>query len=196
MKLKNAVTAGAFATSALLVLSACDTLRAGAPPGPPPPPPVVVCPAPPAPVIVPDPSGAAVNQLLEYQASLRGKNSGDLSRELTELNTKPSSAKNLLRRAMVLTALKGNGDLGRAQVLLDAVLQSDMSDEQALKPLAVALGAQLADSRRQEEVMDRLNTQIRDAGRRNDQLNDKLEALKNIERTLSVRPGAPAPPVK
>ena len=184
-----------LAVLTLLVLSACTAVLPKTPP-PPPPPPVVVCPAPPAPVIVPDPSGAAVNQLLEYQGTLRGKNSADLSRELAEQNSKPTTAKNLLRRAMVLMALRGNGDLGRAQAALDAVLQSDVSDDQALKPLATMLGGQLTDSRRQDEVMDRLNTQIRDAQRRNDQLNDKLEALKNIERTLSLRPGALPVPVK
>jgi len=179
--------------AALALLSACTAV---APKAPPPPPPVVVCPPTPAPVLVPDPSGAAVNQLLAYQSGLRGRTSADLSRELAELNAKPPTGKNLLRRAMLLGVLRGNGDLARAQVALDAVLQSDVTDEQALKPLATMLGGQFTDSKRQDEVMDRLNTQIRDAQRRNDQLNDKLEALKNIERTLSLRPGALNPPVK
>lgn len=154
---------------------------------------LMVCPPLPEPVPAVD-TGAAVNELLLYQAGLRGLGPVELVKVLTDLNTKPGSGSATVRRAMLLTALRGNGDLGRAQGLLDGVAQSTVADDAPLRPLARALLQNITDLRHQDENVDRLNNQIRDAQRRNDQLNEKLEALKNIERTLSVRPPAAAAP--
>ena len=66
-------------------------------------------------------------------------------------------------------------------------------DAQLLAPLVQLLSSQYAELRRQDESIDKLNGQLRDAQRRIEQLNEKLEALKNIERSLSVRPAAGAP---
>ncbi|WP_317203286.1 hypothetical protein [Janthinobacterium sp.] len=167
MKLKIVLAAGA------LLLSAC---AAKAPPRPP----VAACPPPPA---VPAPDGA-VNELLAYQAGLRLLAPAELGKALQEREAPDGGARAALRRAMLLAAQKGPGDLGRALALLDGV----GADDKTLKPLALFLAAGYADARRQDEALERLNQQAREAQRRNDQLNEKLEALKNIERTLSVRP--------
>jgi hypothetical protein len=53
-------------------------------------------------------------------------------------------------------------------------------------------GADLA--RAQDEAQEKLALQAREGQRRNEQLSEKLEALKDIERSLSVR--APAAPSK
>ncbi|MNN60842.1 hypothetical protein D3C81_1760490 [compost metagenome] len=94
---------------------------------------------------------------------------------------------------MLQAALRGPGDLARAQASLEPLATATGKDAQLLAPLAQLLGSQYAELRRQEESIDKLNTQLRDAQRRIDQLNEKLEALKNIERSLSVRPAAGAP---
>lgn len=153
----------------LLLLAACAAK---------PVPPIPACPPPPPVVAAPD---SAVNDMLAYQASLRTLPAAELGKALLELNH--PSAKTTLRRAMLLATIKGNGDLGRAQALLDG-----MNDEAGLKPLAQFLSLSYGDMRRADEAADKLGQQVRDAQRRNEQLNDKLEALKNIERTLSVRP--------
>ncbi|MDC8757878.1 hypothetical protein [Janthinobacterium fluminis] len=163
----------------VLLLSACAAR--------PLPRPAATC-APPAQVA----PAAAVNELLAYQAGLRLLTPAELGKALAEANAHDAhDARAALRRAMLLAAQRGAGDLGRAQALLDAVAQSAVPDEQVLKPLAQFLAAGYADARRQDEAADRLGQQLREGQRRNEQLNDKLEALKNIERTLSVRP-APA----
>ncbi len=77
--------------------------------------------------------------------------------------------------------------------LLEPLATATGKDAQLLAPLAQLLSSQYAELRRQEESIDKLNGQLRDAQRRNEQLNEKLEALKNIERSLSVRPAAGAP---
>lgn len=180
-----------------LLLAACTPPPVRAPLPLPPPPMLMVCP--PVPVAVPAvDTGAVVNELLLYQAGLRGLGPVELVKVLTDLNTKPGSGSASVRRAMLLTALRGNGDLGRAQGMLEAVAQSTAADDAQLRPLARALLQNLVDLRHQDDNVDRLNNQVREAQRRNDQLNEKLEALKNIERTLSVRPPAanPSPPAK
>lgn len=177
-----------FCCLTAVLLSACAPAPVKPPPVvcPPPPPP------PPPPVVIPD-NAAPINDLLAFQAGLRQLASADLIKVLTDMNTKPSSGDVLIRRAMLLTALHNNGDLGRAQALLDTVSLSEADDEKPLRPLARALSGAVADRRAQDESIDRLNTQIRESQRQNAQLNDKLEALKNIERTLSARPATPPP---
>jgi uncharacterized coiled-coil protein SlyX len=184
---KLALTGAACAA----LLCACATT----PLPPPPPPPALVCPPPVAaiPVVVPDPQLTA---LLAYQARIHQQSPPDLSKSLQELNAQATSGTVALERAMVLAAFHNNGDLGRAQALAEGVLQSNDEEDQRLKPLAQSMAATYADARKQDETIDRLNQQLRDNQRRSDQLNDKLEALKNIERTLSGRPAPTAPPAK
>ncbi|MEC5160063.1 MULTISPECIES: hypothetical protein [unclassified Janthinobacterium] len=173
-----------FSCACALLLAACAVKPA-------PPAPVAACPPPPV-AAAPAPDGA-VNELLAFQAGLRALPQAELGRALVELNRQDASAKATVRRAMLLAALRGAGDLGRAQALLDGVAQAAAPDEQRLKPLAQFLAAGYADARRQDEAADKLNQQVREAQRRNEQLNEKLEALKNIERTMSVRPAASVP---
>ncbi|CDG86015.1 putative uncharacterized protein [Janthinobacterium agaricidamnosum NBRC 102515 = DSM 9628] len=135
----------------------------------------------------------ALNDLFAYQAGLRLLSPSELAKTQTDINKQDVSAKAVVRRAMLLAALHGSGDLGRAQGLLDGLIQSAVAADQPYKPLAQFLSNTYADLRRQEDASEKLNQQVRDAQRRNDQLNDKLEALKNIERSLSARPSPLSP---
>jgi transcription elongation GreA/GreB family factor len=54
--------------------------------------------------------------------------------------------------------------------------------------LAQLLVSNYAEMRRLNENADKANQQARDSQRRLDQLSEKLEALKNIERTLPGQP--------
>ncbi|KAF0813563.1 hypothetical protein IGB42_01914 [Andreprevotia sp. IGB-42] len=177
----------------LLVTFCCIALLAGcATPPPPPEIPAVVCPEP-EPVIAHDSAERhALNALLTFQAGLRALPVAELNRQLTELGRQDGSAPVLLRRAMLLAAIRGSGDLARAQALLDGALQSTLDEEQMFKPLAHGLKLAYGDLRRQDDAMDKLATQLREQQRRNEQLTEKLEALKTIERSLSERPAAPA----
>ena len=124
----------------------------------------------------------AINALLVYQAGLRRGAVPELSKALQE---RPGFEA-MLRRAMLLAAQRGSGDLSRAQAQLDGVLQSGALEAQYLKPLAQVLAGHYAELRRQDAVFDKLNGQLRDSQRRNEQLDEQLDALKNIERTLST----------
>lgn len=177
------------------VLSACNTVPPAAPVvvAPPVRPPVTACPTT-VPALEPDPALESLNQLLAYQASLRQLSAADLARALVDANRQTVTGKVIVRRAMLITAQRGTADMGKAQAMLDSLLQSDQEEDQYLKPLARTLQANIADMRRQDDALERQAAQLREAQRRNESLNDKLEALKNIERTLSTRPPAPPPP--
>ncbi len=146
-----------------------------------------------------DPSGAGLGELLSYQNGLRQQGYAELNRAMQGLSNQTASQGVMLRRAMLLAAMRGPGDLSRAQLLADTVAQSAGADEHGYRPLAQLLSANYADARRQEDTLDKLDKltiQVREAQRRNDLLNEKLEALKNIERSLSVRPVLPAASAK
>jgi hypothetical protein len=137
------------------------------PPAPepaPPPPPPLACPAPPP----PPPEVADLKATLVYAEDLR--------------------------RALALSQGRSGAELAQTAVQLDAAAASTDAQAEALKPLAVLLAARITEQRRLLDSVDKLNQQLRDAQRRNDQLNEKLEALKAIEQKLPATPGAATPP--
>lgn len=169
-----------------LLLCGC----AGAPVRPP-------APAPCAPAAVAAPAAdPALGQLLAFQSGVRLLKPVELARSLAAADAEPGTPGATLRRAMLLVAQRGGGDLARAQALLDAVVAPDTPDGPALKALAQFLSAAAGDARHHDAAQDKLALQVREGQRRNEQLAEKLEALKNIERALSVRAPAPAAPLK
>ncbi|MEO6280091.1 hypothetical protein [Roseateles sp.] len=91
-----------------------------------------------------------------------------------------------LRRALVLSQGRSGADLAQAAAQVDAVA-SDAQAAEPLRPLATLLSARLAEQRRLQDSIDKLTQQLRDSQRRNEQLNEKLEALKVIEQTLPAK---------
>jgi hypothetical protein len=126
----------------------------------------------------------SINTLLAYQASLHHVAAPELGKSLRTKAQPGFEA--ALRRAMLLGARRSAGDLGRAQIQLDGVLQSRALDAQYLKPLARMLAGHYAELLRQDAALDKLGAQLREARRRSEQLDEQLDALKNIERTLSA----------
>ncbi len=139
------------------------------------------------------PVPSEADSLLAYHQSLREMPQSELMKELASLNTQAKSAQQALQKAMVLALCRNSADLARAQVQIDGVLKSTEPDAVALKPFAQFLLANNAELRRSYEQVDKLGQQSREAQRRIEQLNETLEALKAIERTLPPRPvGAPS----
>ena len=178
------------------LLAACGTLSPHTEPC------VVPAPAPAtAPASVPGTAVAepwpALADLLHYHQGLRAFNASELSKEMMLLSAQPKDAALSIRKAMVLSLLPRNGgnDLALAQLHLDAAVAATDPQADALRPLARLLAAQMAEQRRLNEHLDRLGQQVKDSQRRNEQLAEKLEALKTIERTLPAAstPLAPAP---
>ena len=130
---------------------------------------------------------------LAYADRTLGASSTELAREAARLSdldeNKPSRA---MRLALVLAQTRQPADTARALGLVQRTLTNPAAQD--LHPLARLLEARLTQQRRLEEQLERQAQQLRDAQRRNDQLSERLEAVRAIERSLTTRP-APAAPV-
>ena len=111
----------------------------------------------------------------------------ELIQEISRLNDLPDSQRSAttdLQLAIALGLTKVPSDLPRAQALVQKVQAASTDEAQALQPLARLIGARLAEQKRLEELLDKQATQMRDQQRRLDQLNERLEAMRAIERSL------------
>jgi hypothetical protein len=176
------------ALAAVLALAACATHE----PPPPAPAPIVVAPIvhcdPPR-----DPQDMAARHFLATHDRLSTLNSADLAQEANR-PIDPSSIEAAMDQALALSMTHAPGDIVRAQAVLDQVLHNNTPQADPFRSLARLLAYRLGEQRRAEEAVDRLGVQLRDQQRDSqkklDALNDKLEALKAIERNLNTRPGA------
>ncbi|APW40900.1 hypothetical protein RD110_22910 [Rhodoferax koreense] len=132
--------------------------------------------------------------LLAYADRLRSLSTPDLMQEIARLGdpadaSRPPAAD--LQLAMALGQTRVPADLARAQTLLQRVLSNPQEEMRQLQPLARLLSARYAEQKRVEDLLEKQNQQLRDSQRRIDQLNDRLEAMRAIERSLTSRtPGA------
>lgn len=155
----------------------------------------VVSPKPPAPALavpVPAPDPEALARMLAYAERVRLMPAAELNPEATRLGEQPGPASQL-QLALVLSQLRQLPELVRAQELLARVLGNADVEAQALHPLARLLAARYGEQRRVEEQLEKQTQQTREVQRRLDQTNERLEALKAIERSLTSRPAASAP---
>jgi hypothetical protein len=147
-----------------------------------------------APVAVspPQPASDILTPVLAYADRIRTLAGNELAQEITRLGDAPTPD-DQMRLAIALIQTRQLYDLVRGQDLLQRVLANGSPEARALHPLARLLAARYAEQRRIEDQLDRQSQQLREAQRRLDQTNDKLEALKEIERSLTPRPVTPAP---
>lgn len=133
----------------------------------------------------------AIIQMLAYADQARRMQPAELSQEVTRLGDAAGPTEQV-QLALVLSQLHQLPELIRAQDLLGRVLANAGAEAQALHPLVGLLAARLGEQRRLEDLLDKQTQQTREVQRRLDQTNDRLEALKAIERSLTNRP-SPAP---
>lgn len=205
---------GAGPAGLLLAVALLSTGCANPPPVVTPPPPVEVpAPAPPPPKEEPDDPPAPVfepaikdngsqrpsvpRQMLQYADKVRSMGTAELAAEITQLsNAQPQSPEKPLQLAIVLMHTRQAPDTARALGLVQRVMADTTAPAPSLHPLARLLEGRLLQQRRLEDQLDRQNQQLRDAQRRIDQLNDRLEAMRAIERSLNARPGGVNDPAK
>lgn len=184
----------------LLLLAACAPLPPVQDIVPTPVPPQLV----PAPTLPPaasappaspaSPADIATRETLAFHDQMRQLPAPELVKELARLGDPPAGPRAVVQAAVLLGLTRNNGDLGRALGLLDPLLRSPTPEAAPWQPVARLLAARYADQRRLEEQLERQNQQARDNQRKIEQLNEKLEALKAIERSITNRPGGSAPP--
>jgi DNA repair ATPase RecN len=136
--------------------------------------------------------------MLAYSDRVRTMSAAELGQEVTRLNHAATPA-DQLQLALVLSQFRQLPELIRAQEQLTRLLANTSPEAQALHPLARLLAARYGEQRRLEDLLERQNQQTREVQRRLEQTNERLEALKAIERSLTSRspaasrPRAPAP---
>ena len=128
---------------------------------------------------------------LTYYQSLYRMTAAEISRERTSLGAHPSAPANQLRLAMLLGHPRAAQDLGRALGLLDSVMKSSDPMAQTLSPLARLLAdnynERLKIDAQAEKQGAQLKEQLKESQRKTLELQEKLNGLADIERTLPPR---------
>jgi hypothetical protein len=137
-------------------------------------------------VAAPAPSNGAnaLEAAIVYAERLRSLPPADLAQEVQRLGDTPYSPLRATQLALALGQSRTPANTTRAQSLLQRVQADPTGEAAGLQPFARLLAAQFAEQRRVDEQAERQAQQLRDAQRRIDQLNDRLEAVRAIERSL------------
>ena len=142
----------------------------------------------------------AVTALLSYSERLRQLNPNDLAAEIAVQGEPGNAPMRQMQLALALMQIPQAVDTARALGLVQRVVGSASPEATPLKPLARLLVHRLLEQRKLEDNLERQAQQLRDNQRRIDQLSERLEAMRAIERSLTTRPAAapngtrPTPP--
>ena len=171
----------ALALLAIILLAGCATR------------PAIDVPPPPASVANDDQSVVRVDEssmlpLLGYQQLLAHLSPQELARERAVLLFIPPTPSAQIRLAMLFGLPRGTTDLPRALALLDKVQKSSSPAAASMHPLARLLASQYQERLRLQSHNERLLLQVTESQRRSGELQDKLDALADIERSLPSRP--------
>lgn len=129
---------------------------------------------------------------LSYYQGLTRMTAAELGRERMVLVAVQQIPYTQIRMAMLLGHPRVQQDLGKALALLDGVLKS--SDPAALpfQPLARLLADNYLERVKLESQLEKqgqlLSQQLKDSQRKATELQEKLDSLADIERTLTPRP--------
>lgn len=132
---------------------------------------------------------------LAYYQLLQRMTPAQIGRERTVLAALPPTPGTQVRIAMLHGHSRGQPDLAKAVSLLEGVLKSTDPAAVNLHPLARLLADNYADRQRLEAQLDRQGQQLKDSQRKASELQEKIDSLADIERTLPQRPRT-APPAR
>ena len=135
---------------------------------------------------------------LAYADKVRPLGPPEVAGEINRIGEPGDAPLTQMQLALALAQTRQPADLARAQSLMQRIAANPASEAQQLAPLARTLASRYGEQRRLEEEREKQAQQLRDSQRRIDQLSDRLEALRAIERSFT-RPGnhppaIPAPP--
>jgi len=146
-----------------------------------------------APAPVPLPPSDPVPRVLAQADILLRMAPPELAQEIARLGENEDAAvETPLLLATALGQTRQAVDTARALGLVQRLLANNAPAAQPLHPLARLLEARLLQQRRLEDQFDKQTQQLRELQRRNDQLNERLEAVRAIERSLARPATAPA----
>ncbi len=131
----------------------------------------------------------AMLPLLGYFQLLQRMTPAELAQQRQILAAGPQTPSMQIRLAMVFGLSRTNSDLAKAHSLLEGILRSTTPEAVSVHPLAGIVAAYCQERLKLETQNDKLAHQLRESLRRNEDLQEKLDALANIERSIPVRPG-------
>ncbi|MDP3923155.1 MAG: hypothetical protein Q8Q84_07285 [Hydrogenophaga sp.] len=131
-----------------------------------------------------------LDALLAYAERARSLSATELSADIVSLDEPAPTPLRQMRLAIALMHTQLPVDTARALGLLQRVINNPAPESTALKPLARLLATRLGTQRRLEDTVERQGQQLRDNQRRIEQLSERLEAMRAIERSLTTRPKA------
>jgi hypothetical protein len=173
--------------------SAKPTAPVAAPALPPQPPPPVTPPVAEPKADLTSAEDLVARRLLAYHEHLLQFTPAELTADITRLDAEVEHTSSaavpdvVLDLALALTQQRGPGDLARASGLLEAITQAQSADMQPWQPMARLLASAIDEQRRLEDQLEQQATQRRETQRAIQQLTEKLEALKAIERSMTTR---------
>ncbi|MBA4263869.1 MAG: hypothetical protein C0453_02205 [Comamonadaceae bacterium] len=129
--------------------------------------------------------------LLEHAERLRSFPPAELGTHIASMGDPGNNPVRQMQLALALSYTNQPPDTARALGLLQRVINHTAPESAAIKPLARLLAAKLMNQRRLEDSVERQAQQLRDSARRIEQLNERLEAMRAIERSLIPRPAPP-----
>ena len=124
---------------------------------------------------------------LTYNHGLNKMTAAELGRERMVLNAVPQTPYTQVRMAMWLGLPRVQQDLGKALALLDNVLKSSDPAATPFHPLARLLSDNYIERARLESQLDKQGQQMKESQRKATELQEKLDSLADIERTLTPR---------
>lgn len=139
----------------------------------------------------------AMLPLLGYLQLLPQMSVKELARQRQTLAALPQTPSVQLRTSMLLGQPRAPANLAKAQSLLAGILKSNEPNASSLHPLARLMAAHYGERQKLEQQNSRLTAQMTeleqqlgDSQRRNDELQRKIDALADIERSLPKPPAA------
>lgn len=153
--------------------------------------PVTVCEPPKVAITTPDPVDTVNRRMLAYAEQVRQMQNPELSRELSRIGDPQATPQATLQAALVMAQTRNTAELVRALSVLDPLVKSSAPEASPYQPFARFLQWRYQEQRRVDETLERQGNQLRENQKNLQALNEKLEALKAIERSLNKRPAAP-----
>ncbi len=177
-----AMSARAAMIALQLLVAGCAVAPAAAPPSAPAAgPPAAAC------------DDAGPLSALAYYQTLQRMTPVQIARESKVLAASPPTPNTQVRMAMVLGHPRGQSDLARALTLLEAVLKSTDPGAVSLHPLARLLADNYGERHKLDGQLEKQGQQLKDSQRKVSELQEKIDGLADIERTLPQRPRATRP---
>lgn len=155
-------------------------------------PPPASTPVPPLPSQSPAAPVHPLEQALAHADRARSLSPAELAQEIARVGDGGDTGLGIMQASVLLAQARGPANTARSQMLLQRLLGRSDAQSRTLHPLARLLAAHLSESRRADEHNERQAQLLRETQRRAEQLSERLEAVRAIERSLPSRPGAGA----